>query len=131
MKNNKSKEELLEIRKNIKKKKPSFRRQEWFRMKRVGDKWRKPRGIHSKLREHRKARGALPRPGYGSPAEVRGLNREGYREIVVRNVMEIEKINKKDEIAIIASTVGRKKRLTILDYAQKNNIKVGNKNKLK
>jgi large subunit ribosomal protein L32e len=115
----------------MKKKRPKFRRQEWFRMKRVGVKWRKPRGIHSKLREHRKARGALPRAGYRSPAAVRGLNKEGHREIVVRNLKDMEKINRKEEIAVIASAVGRKKRLAMLEYAQKNNIKVGNKNRFR
>lgn len=127
----KGKEELLELRKKMKKKRPKFRRQEWFRMKRVGVKWRKPRGIHSKLREHRKARGALPRAGYRSPAAVRGLNKEGHREIVVRNLKDMEKINRKEEIAVIASAVGRKKRLAMLEYAQKNNIKVGNKNRFR
>ena len=127
----KGKEELLAVRRKIKKKKPKFRRQEWFRMKRVGDKWRKPRGIHSKLREHRKTRGALPRAGYRSPAAVRGLTREGYREILVRNLKDMAKINRQGEIAVIASAVGKKKRLELLEYAQKNNIKVGNKNRFK
>ncbi len=126
----KSKEQLLELRKKMKKKRPSFKRQEWFRKKeRLGEKWRKPRGIHSKLREHRIARGALPHAGYGSPAAVRGLDRQGYREVIVRNVHDIQKISHKEEIAIIASGVGKRKRLEILEFAMKNNIRVGNKSK--
>lgn len=117
---------LLELKKNMKKKRPKFRRQEWFRMKRLGEKWRKPRGEHSKLRRHIKARGSIPRIGYGSPKEVRGLNKDGYREVIVKNIKDLEKINKKEEIAIIASTVGKKKRLELLEYAYKNNIRVGN-----
>lgn len=123
----KSKAELLEIRKKMKKRKPSFYRQEWFRKKEaVGLKWRKPRGIHSKQRRHNKARGALPRAGYGSPVAVRGLDRQGLREVVVRNVKDVQKIRQKEEIAIIASGVGKKKRLEILEFAMENNIKVGN-----
>jgi large subunit ribosomal protein L32e len=122
----KEKEELLKLRKKIKKKKPEFRRQEWFRKKSLGEKWRKPRGIHSKLRMHEKARGSLPTPGYGSPSEVRGLNREGYREVLVRNVKDLEKINPKEEVAMIAKGVGKKKRFEIFEFAEKNNIKVGN-----
>jgi large subunit ribosomal protein L32e len=118
--------ETLETRKKIKKKKPKFRRQEWFRKKTLGEKWRKPRGLHSKLRMHEKARGSLPRPGYGSPASVRGLTREGYREVLVRNAKDLEKINPKEEMAVIAKGVGKKKRLEILELAGKNNIKVGN-----
>ncbi len=116
----------MNLRKKIKKKKPKFRRQEWFRKKPLGEKWRKPRGLHSKLRRHEKAKGSLPKPGYGSPSDVRGLNREGYREVLVRNAKDIEKINPKEEIAIIASGVGKKKRLEILEFAGKKNIKVGN-----
>ncbi len=120
------KEEMLSLRKRIKKKKPEFRRQEWFRKKTLGEKWRKPRGLHSKLRRHEKARGSSPKPGYGSPSEIRGLDREGYREVLVRNMKEIEKINPKEEIAVIAKGVGKRKRLEILEFAGKNNIKVGN-----
>ena len=129
-KTGKSMKELLEIRKGIKKKTPKFRRQEWFRKKqRLGVKWRKPRGIHSKLREHEKAKGSLPRPGYGSPLAVRGLNRQGYREILVKNLSDMKKINHKEEVAIIASGVGKRKRLELLEFAVKNNIKVGNRGK--
>jgi large subunit ribosomal protein L32e len=126
----KTKEELLEIRKGIKKKTPKFRRQEWFRKKqRLGTKWRKPRGIHSKLREHEKAKGSLPRPGYGSPLAVRGLNRQGYREILVKNLSDMKRINHREEVAIIASGVGKRKRLELLEFAVKNDIKVGNRGK--
>ena len=122
----KEKEEMLKVRKKIKKKKPKFKRQEWFRKRSLGKKWRKPRGLHSKLRQHEKAKGALPRLGYGSPSSVRGLNRDGYREILVRNAKDVEKVNPKEEIAVIARGVGKKKRLEILEKAEKNKIKVGN-----
>jgi large subunit ribosomal protein L32e len=126
----KTKQELLETRRKIKKKKPTFLRQEWFRKKeKLGLKWRKPRGIHSKLREHEVARGALPHPGYGSPSAVRGLNRQGFREVLVNNAEELGRLDTREEVAIIASGVGRKKRLEMLELAAKNNIKVGNRRK--
>jgi len=117
---------MLKVRKKIKKKKPKFKRQEWFRKKSLGKKWRKPRGIHSKLRRQEKAKGSLPKPGYGSPLEVRGLNREGYREVVVRNTKDLENINPKEDVAVISKNVGRKKRFDILEEAKKRNIKVSN-----
>jgi large subunit ribosomal protein L32e len=120
------KEEMLKARKSIKKKKPKFKRQEWFRKKSLKKKWRKPRGIHSKLRRQEKAKGSLPKPGYGSPLVVRGLNREGYREVVVRNVKDLEKVNPKEDVAVISKTVGRKKKFEILENAKKTNIKVSN-----
>jgi len=120
------KEEMLKIRKKIKKKKPEFKRQEYSRKKSLDRKWRKPRGLHSKLRKHEKARGALPKPGYGSPSAVRGLSRDGYREVLVRNPGDLVKMDPKEDVAIIAGGVGKKKRLEIMESAEKKNIKVGN-----
>ena len=117
---------MLELRKKAKKKKPKFKRQEWFKKKALGKKWRKPRGIHSKLRKQEKAKGKLPRPGYGSPKLVKGLSREGYREVLVRNVKDLEKIKPKEEIAVIMSGVGKRKRFEIIEFAGKNNIKIQN-----
>ena len=42
---------LMELRKNMNKKRPSFRRVESWRYKRVKDSWRKARGIDSKTRK--------------------------------------------------------------------------------
>ncbi|MCD6106274.1 MAG: 50S ribosomal protein L32e, partial [Thermoplasmata archaeon] len=42
---------LLELRNRLNRKRPEFRRQEWFRYKRLGEKWRRPRGLHSKMRK--------------------------------------------------------------------------------
>ena len=51
-------------------KRPKFKRQNWFRYKRLGDKWRRPRGIHSKMRRHFKYRIAVVQPGFRGPATV-------------------------------------------------------------
>jgi len=120
------KEEMLKLRKAIKKKKPEFKRQECHRKKSLGNKWRKPRGIHSKLRRQEKAKGSLPGPGYGSPSGVRGLDREGFREVVVRNPKDLESLNPKEDVAVISKTVGRKNMFDILEEARKRNIKIGN-----
>ena len=72
------------------------------------------------------ARGSLPDPGYGSPAEVRGLNRDGYREVLVSNVGDLENVNPEEDVAIIASGVGKRKKLEIMELAHKKNIKIGN-----
>ena len=46
----------LSKRNRMSNKRPKFKRQNWFRYKRLGDKWRRPRGIHSKMRRHFKYR---------------------------------------------------------------------------
>ena len=45
-------------------KRPAFKRQNWFRYKRLGDKWRRPRGIHSKMRRHFKYRIPVVQSGF-------------------------------------------------------------------
>jgi len=120
-------EEMLNLRKRMKKKKPKFRRQEIHRKKALKDAWRKPRGINSKLRVRKMSRGRVPKPGYGSPKEVKGLNMEGFKEILVNNVKDMDKIkNPKEEVAVISKTVGRRKRFEMIEYAMKKNIRIGN-----
>jgi large subunit ribosomal protein L32e len=121
------KSDMLKVRMKIKKKKPRFKRQEAYmlRLKKKG--WRKPRGIHSKMRERKKGRGPLPNPGYGSPNAVKGLNRLGYRDVIVNNAREVSRLDPATDMAVISHSVGGKKRLAIKEAAQRMNIKVKNK----
>ena len=59
-------------------KRPTFKRQNWFRYKRLGEKWRRPRGIHSKMRRHFKYRIPVAQVGFRGPASVRGLHPSGF-----------------------------------------------------
>lgn len=116
----------LILRKKIKKAKPRFKRQELGRQPLLKDTWRRPRGRHSKIRMHEKARGKRPSIGYSSPSAVRGLNRHGYREVIVANPDQLGMINPREEMIIISSTVGKKKRFEIMETASKRGIKVSN-----
>ena len=60
--------ELLDKRKALKKKKPVFTRQDAHKKKKVGWKWRKPKGSDSKMRVGKKGYKRSVRPGWGSPA---------------------------------------------------------------
>lgn len=115
---------ILKVRKRVKRKKPGFKRQEGYRLKKLKRAWRRPRGRHSKLRKHEKARGRLPRVGYGSPKSVRGLTRYGYKEVRVSNPNDLEKLNPEKEIALISSSVGKKKRTEIMKKAEEKKIKI-------
>jgi len=120
------KKRALKIKRKAKKKKPEFLRQEYFKHARLEEKWRRPKGKHSKLRKHEKSRGSLPNPGYRSPKLVRGLNKLGFREVVINNPKELEKLNKDEDMAVIGSSVGKKKRLEILKKAEELGIRVAN-----
>ncbi|MHB8361661.1 MAG: 50S ribosomal protein L32e [Thermoplasmataceae archaeon] len=103
-----------------------FRRQEWFRYRKLDDSWRKPRGKHSKLREHLNWRPPVVDPGYRGPKSVRGLHPSGFREVMVFNLSDIEKIDPTKEAARISSKVGDKKKEIIEEKAKELRIRVLN-----
>ncbi|MCD6522855.1 MAG: 50S ribosomal protein L32e [Candidatus Diapherotrites archaeon] len=112
----------------MEKKKPSFKRQYSSYKKRgkVQTSWRKPRGIDSKQRKHKKAKGAHPRVGYGSPRVTRGMHPKGKHEVLVRNMKDVESLNK-DVLVRISATVGEKKRKEIIAICEKKGIEVINR----
>jgi len=117
---------LLKAKIRKARKTPKFRRQEIHAQKILKDTWRKPKGRHSKLRKQERGRGRIPKPGYGTPASLKGLGRDGFFQVRISSVKEIEKINPEREKAVIASGVGRKKRLEILKRAEEKGIAVSN-----
>src|SRR4030042_1339385 len=56
-------EEKLRIRKQIKDRTPEFLREEWFRYGKIAKTWRKPDGLTSKMRLHKKYRTNVVRVG--------------------------------------------------------------------
>lgn len=119
--------ELLALRKARKSKKPEFLRQEWYRYGRISMNWRRPRGIHSKMRRHFKRRINVVSIGYGSPSKVRSLHSSGFREKLVHNVGELDDIDPKTHAARIAHSVGTRKRLEIIRSADELGIRVLNR----
>ncbi len=119
-------ERLLRLRRILKRKKPEFLRQNWFRFKKLGEKWRRPKGKHSKLRKRIKGKGSVPHPGYGSPKAVRGLHPSGLVEVRVFNPSQLEGLDPKVHAIKIASTVGRKKRIEIMKKAEELGLRVLN-----
>jgi len=117
---------LLRVKARKARKTPRFKRQELWAQAMLKDTWRRPKGKHSKMRKQERGRGRIPKPGYGSPASVKGLNRQGFREIRVFNVPDLQRLDKSRESCLIASTVGRKKRLEILKKAEELGITVSN-----
>jgi len=117
---------LLKAKIRKSRKTPKFRRQEIHAQKILKDSWRRPKGRHSKMRKQERGRGRLPKPGYGTPASVRGLDSQGFMRIRVSNPKGLEGLNPQKEKAVIASAVGRKKRLEILKKAEEMGIVVSN-----
>ena len=70
----------------------------------------------------------MPSPGYKSPRQVKNLHASGLRITQVFSVGDIQKIKKENEGAVIARSVGTKRRLEILKKAKELNIKILNLN---
>ena len=116
----------LKIRAKLKRKKPEFKRQSEKNVKRLGRKWRAPKGNQSKLRMHKISRGFIPNTGYGSPKSVRSLHPSGFEDVLVCNMNQLEKMDPQRQACRIASSVGKKKRLDIMKKAGEMKIKVLN-----
>ena len=118
--------EELEKRQEIKSRTPKFRREEWYRYKRVKQNWRRPDGIHSKMRINLKYRPARVRVGFRGPKKVRGLHSSGFEEVMVYNKKDLEKIDPKTQAGRIGSSVGTRKRMDIEKEAEKQKIRILN-----
>jgi len=107
---------------------PAFKRQEWFRYAKFKDStWRKPKGIHSKMKRRLKRRGPIVDIGFRGPASVRGLHPTGFEEVLVYNVDNLDNIDPKKQAIRIGGTVGTKKRMAIEDRADELGIRILNR----
>ena len=120
--------EALSLRQSQSKSKPSFRRSEWFRYKRLSRSgWRRPKGMDNSQRKNLKYRGSKVRVGFGKVSEARGLHPSGFKEILVYNTLDLEDINPALEAARIGSTVGGRKREQIHLKADELGIRILNR----
>jgi len=117
----------LKLRRKIAARRPAFRHQEWFRYQRLGEHWRNPKGMHSKIKRHFGYRPNVPSIGYRGPKAARGLHPSGFREVLVHNVRDLDRIDPKVEAARVAATVGTRKRLEIQAAAAEKGIRVLNR----
>jgi len=125
----KKQDSAVKLREHIKSKKPSFRRLESWRYKRLSgrkEKWRKAEGIDSKMRLKKKGWPKSPEIGYRGPKKTRNLHPSGYEEVLVFNVDDLDNIDPKNQVARIAHAVGAKKRVEITTRAEEKGVRVLN-----
>lgn len=119
------KSRLMKIKAFMKKKLPTFLRQDVHKKAKLEAKWRKPKGHQSKMRHNKKGHRVQVNRGYGTPAELRGCNRLGFVGVVVITRKDVDTL-KDDKCAIISSKLGEKSRKDILQYCLDKNIKILN-----
>ena len=118
----------LGARKAQKKVQPKFRRQEWFRYRRLSRTgWRKPKGYQSSQRLNRKYRSPMARVGYGKIASARNLHPSGFEEVLVHRPEDLDGIDPAVQAARVGSTVGGRKRVLIHERADELGIRVLNR----
>ncbi|MFX0050553.1 MAG: 50S ribosomal protein L32e [Candidatus Hodarchaeota archaeon] len=126
---NENQKEILrqrKIREKLKHKRPTFRRVESWRYKRVKDRWRKARGIDSKTREKKGGWPIFPSLGFRSPKRVRYQSSSGKEEVLIYSPLDLSLMNSNFQIGRIAAKIGRKKREKIITEAELLNIRILN-----
>ena len=109
----------------------AFKRDGYGKKRQLSDSWRKPKGQHNKQREQKKAKGALPKPGFGSPIAVRGMHPSGFFEVLVATLTELEGLDPKTQAVRISGTVGDRKRVGLQAAAIAAGLKVLNAKTIK
>ncbi len=106
-----------------------FRRQESWRLKRVKENWRRPRGVTSRMRKEKKGWPALVKAGRGSAASTRGRHPRGLIERLVRNEADLEGLNPKVHIIRLSGRLGERRRIVLVERAKSLNIHIANPGK--
>lgn len=115
----------LQSRNERKAKKPDFERcQSDYRGSFAGV-WRKARGKTNKQRRGKRGHKRVPRVGYGSPSDVYGVTRLGFRPVVINCVRDLEIVGDGD-IAVLGGRVGERKRIILLEEIRKRGCKIFN-----
>jgi large subunit ribosomal protein L32e len=107
----------------------TFLRWHAHRFQRLGQKWRRPRGIDNPLRRHYKGKGNTPGIGYGKDKKTKHMERNGLIKFVVHNLNELNLLmmHNRRYSAVVAHNVGAHTRKLIVARANELDIHVDNK----
>lgn len=103
-----------------------FKRQESWRLKRVKENWRRPRGVTSRMRKEKNGWPALVKVGHGSAGLKRGLHPRGLVERIVRNESDLEGLNPKLHIVRLSGRLGERRRLVLVERVRSLNVHIAN-----
>tara|TARA_B100000459_G_C8584231_1_gene204800 strand:+ start:753 stop:1439 length:687 start_codon:yes stop_codon:yes gene_type:complete len=121
----------LQLRSEQSKKQPSFRRQEWFRYRRLSKTgYRKPKGNDSKMRKNRKYRSPMARVGYGKVASARDLHPSGFREVMIHKSEQLDGLDPERQAVRIGASVGNRKRSRIHERADELGLRILNRRQI-
>ena len=97
---------------------------------RVGESWRKPRGIDSAVRRRFRGTLRMVNIGYKNNTKTRHVLKNGFKKFVVANLSDLECLlmNNRTHCGEIAHNVSAKNRVAIVQRAKELNVKLTNAN---
>lgn len=117
-------EKLIKDKAAKKARKPTFTRADSHKKSRLGEGWRKPKGLQNKMRLHKRGYKTVVKPGYGTPSQLKHTA-NGKAIVAVHNEQELIAVDPKTQAALIAN-VGRKKKEQLITIAQEKKITIVN-----
>lgn len=117
---------LLKIKAQLKKRQPKFIRQDAHKHKRVKQVWRRPQGLHSKMKDSKRGYRMKLKEGFRTPNAVRGLDRHGLKPTLIALARDLEKLDVKTHSVIVSGTIGDRKRLALVEAAIAKGFKLQN-----
>ncbi|MBI2579945.1 MAG: hypothetical protein HYW27_03520, partial [Candidatus Aenigmarchaeota archaeon] len=105
-----------------------FKTQDYFRYPKLGKRWRRPKGLQSKLRLKKGGSGMLVSIGYGTKASQRNTV-NGVKYCMVSNENDLSSADAK--AVMISSGVGAKKTAEIAARAKELGVRILNMKKVK
>ena len=124
------KTKLVEIRKDLKNKKPDFVRSDYGKKPGLFKKWHRPKGITNKLRLKKRGYYIHISSGYRSPAAIRGFSKNGFELVKVNKIADLKNIDNSSQIGLVSGKLGQKKKLEIVQKAKELKIVLQNINDL-
>lgn len=109
-------------------KKKVFKRYHSDRYLRLGTSWRHPRGLDNRLRKKHRGLPQMPGKRFMTPEIIKDILPCGLREVVIRTVSDLRALTSVNMryCATIASTVGARNRIKIVNEAKLLGIHVTN-----
>ncbi len=112
----------------VKKRTRKFKRHQCDTKIRVGESWRRQKGIDSRVRRKWRGKVTMPNIGYGSNKKTKHMLPNGFYKFLVHNTNELDMLMMQNRVycAEIAHGVSSRNRIAILDRAAQLAIKVTN-----
>jgi large subunit ribosomal protein L32e len=117
--------DLIAVKRQLRRTRPVFKRHAAHRKAELSERWKKPRGLHNKLKDSKRGCGPAVTDGYRTPQAVRGLHVSGLRVAHVATTSDLVSLDPKTTGVVVAS-VGAKRQLEILNACEKAGIRVLN-----